>query len=399
MSGDIDIGSLVSEAYGEAETTGNDVASAGASAADAGGVGGAEAPPDGVAAGADPGASGSPRDGAADSPGEVESKGGRDEKGRFAPKTKDAAAKAKAPKEVAGAQSSAGVLPPLSSGDSLQAAPPPAEVIRAPASLTPSEREHFAKAPVEVQKAFARLDKEVRQTMQEAAPARKFQEEYQRAVIGPYQGMLQRAGLNPIQATQSAFNTIDQLINGTPESRAQVFHALMQAYPTSLEVLAAHIERGPQPQQQQQQTHQAMDPNAIVSQVLQAIDQRRGQAASARQEQEIQMFADNPANEFFGDVGHEMLAMLRAAKERRVELSMKDAYDRACRANPEVWEILQKRSKADAAKAATASTQQALRAASSVRSTPSSGASSQGSKRNESIRDVVAGSWDSLEGA
>lgn len=324
-------------------------------------------------------------------------KDGRDENGRFAPKAKDPAApavKTKAPKEVAGAPSSTGSTPPPSGGDSSPAEPaaPVAEAVRPPQSLNPAEREVFAKAPPEIQRALQRIDQTARQALSESAPARKFQQEFAQATHA-YQPMLQRAGLNPIQAVQSAFNTIDQLQSGTPQSRAQVFHALMQAYPTDLEALAVQIERGPQAQPQGQQP--PLNEEALMQKWEQRQEQKRLQASSARQEQEIQRFAEDPGNEFFGDVGHEMLAMLQAAKARRVELSLKDAYDRACRANPEVWDIVQKRSRAEAAKATTASTQQARLAASSVKSTPSTGASQVRPPRNH--REMVEAAWDALD--
>ena len=316
----------------------------------------------------------------------------RDAHGRFAKGT-EAQAKTQAPKNGALTQTTETTAkapigePPSSSGPPVPATTTPTH--RAPQSWSPAEREHFAKAPPEVQAAIARVDMEVRKVMQESAPARKFQQEFHQA-MAPFEPMLRAAGLDPIRGATSAFQTIQQL-QGPMAQRAQAIAGLIRNYGVDVAALATELDNPQQPQ---------VDPRTIAQQVeaavIQRFEQGRHQRATEAATREIESFAADPANEFFEDVYNEIAGIMDAAKARGVPMTLQDAYARATWANPEIRAILQKRAQAEAAKAATASTQQARIAASQVKSTPSTGASEL--RTPKSTRDVVEMAWDSLDG-
>jgi hypothetical protein len=145
-----------------------------------------------------------------------------------------------------------------------------------------------------------------------------------------------------------------------------------------------------------------MDPEAIARQVEERVNARWMQQTQQRSQHEgaqaVEQFqATNP--EFLDDVRQGMAVRMEMAAKAGRAVTLQEAYDSECWANPDVRTILQKRQQAEAAKAQTASTQQARIAASSVKSNPSTGASSNGaSKANGSYRDMVAAAWDTLEG-
>lgn len=388
-----DFRAMVESAYNEAEAAApnrdGDSGTSGAPPPDAAAAVGA-----GEAVGLD---SPAPRDEFGDGAGSSAAQRARDKAGRFAPKGQ-APKESQAPNQtqVQAKQGGEVATPAALDGEPpsvVGVAPVSPSTVKAPQSWTPAEREHFSKAPVEVQAAVDRREREVARALQEAAPSKKFEAEYRQA-MAPFEGMFRQSGVNPIQAAQSAFNTIAQLQQGSPEDRAQIFAGLMRSYPTNVNVLAEHIDK---PQQQQAQQ---MDPQAIVAQVraqiTQDMQQQRAESMQAKHKADVEAFVADPAHEFFQDVWADMAGLIDSAKARGATLSLKDAYQRAVWADPGLRDIMQSRAKAEAAKAMTASTQQARHAASSVKSTPSTGASPGPQPKN--IRDMVASVWDSLDG-
>ncbi len=389
-----DMRELVESAYNEAEASGGESAEAVPGDVAVGDAGLAEAPAGVAEASSDAGGSESAQ---------AKSDRARDEKGKFAPKpkTKEVAKNPAASKSAVVAEGGVGV-PPSSDASQLPAPVVAAEQVKAPQGLTPQEREVFSKSPPEIQKALARLDQSARQALMEAAPARKFQQEYAQA-IAPHEQMLRDAGFNnPMEAVQSAFGTIRQLRSGSPHEVAQALAGLAHMYgvkrfgPGFVEQFAGVFDAAPQQQQGQQAQ---MDPRTIAAQVREQVmrdfQSQRQQQHGERIRQDLQAFADNPENEFFADVAPTMTAIIQAAPPGQ-KVDVKDAYERAIWADPGIRDIMQKRAVAQAAKAATASTQQARNAASSVKSTPSTGASSLRTPKTD--RERVEAAYDTVYG-
>ncbi len=317
----------------------------------------------------------------------------RDEKGKFAPKPKESQAlKPAAPKTAAVAEGVAGALSPTG-GDS-QLSPPPAEALKAPQGWKPSAREQWAKLPPEVQAETVRRERETEAALREAAPAKRFHQEFGQA-IAPFEGMLRQSGFaNPIQAVQAAFQTINQLQTSDPRGRAQVFANLLKSYPADIETLAGLIDGAPQ--QAQQPAH--IDPRAIAAQVRQEVmndfQAQRQQQNEARISKDLEAFTADPKNEFFNDVAPVMAALIRSVPQGQ-KIDINAIYERAIWSDPGIRDIIQKRASQVAGKAATASTQQARIAASSVKSTPSTGASSIRAPKTDKER--VEAAWEALD--
>lgn len=390
---ELDVRSLVESAYNEAEAASGESAEAVSGDVAMGDAGVSEAAPGTAEASSDAGGS---------EQAQAKADRARDEKGKFATKskTKEVAQNPASSKTAAVAEGSVGV-PPVVDASQLSAPVVAAEVLKAPQGLTPLEREVFAKAPPEIQKALARLDQSARQALMESAPAKKLEAEFRQAVA-PHEQMLRESGFNnPMDAVQSAFGTIRQLRSGSPHEVAQTLAGLAHMYgvkrfgPGFVEQFAGVFDAGPQQQQQQAQ----MDPRTIAAQVRQEVMQdfqnQRQQANQARIAQELQAFEADPANEFFHDLVPLMTAIIQASPPDK-RPTVKEAYDRAALADPTIGAIMQKRANQVAAKATTASTQQARLAASSVKSTPSTGASSV--KAPKTMREMVEASYDATIG-
>lgn len=362
MSGDIR--EDIEAAIEHLETGGTDAGAAdgGDSGAVAAGVGATGGEGDGAAAAGD----GKP-DGAPAVAGRQ-----RDAHGRFAPG--GAGADAKAPPKLAAAAAPApapAVTPAAAAAP--QGKPPPAPdaapvaELRAPSSWKPAAREKWASVPPEAQQEILRLDKEVRQTMEQAAPAKRFAQEFQQTVA-PFEGMIRAEGSTPLKAVSNLLQTAAALRTAPPAHKAQLVAGLVRTYGIPIEALDAALV-GEQPQGGQGQGQPFQDPR--VDKLFARIEQAETQRTQAmRQQVDTELASFTATAEFLDDVRDDMADLILMASQRGVALSLQDAYNKAVAMNPELSKVLQQREAAKAAANAQASTQRTKAAASSVKSQP-----------------------------
>lgn len=302
----------------------------------------------------------------------------RDEVGRFAKGKGDEKKPDQAP-AAQKAQQKPVVPTPVRPTQAGAIAPPQpvaaAEPIKAPQSWKPAAREHFARLPPEVQAEVMRREKETAIALQESAPARKEVEAWRQAVA-PFEAQIRAEGGEPIQAVHSLLQTAAALRG---PNKVAVVANLIRSFGVPLQELDAALA-GEAPPPQGQQPAQFRDPrfDEFLGTLQQAQTQKR-QAQQQRAAADVQAFAKE--NEFFDDVRYEMQAFMTSAAERKVAMTLQEAYNRACWGNDEVRAILQQREAAKAANVQVASTQQARAAASSLKSQPTGGVGG-GSKPN-----------------
>lgn len=323
----------------------------------------------------------------------------RDEKGRFAAQAKEKAA-AKAAKASAVAPKSAEVAATGPAGGVRQAEQkqspgvPPSEhptstasEFKAPQSWKPSARELLAKAPAEVQQEVIRREREIAAALQEAAPDRKLAQDMRQA-LAPYEPSLRARGVDPMREVQGLLQTSHALAYAPPQQKAAIVAGIIQSFGVPIEELAAALE-GKAPQAQQQQ---AVDPHQLAQQieqrVLQNFQAQQQQAAKQRVAQEVTTFGQG--KEFYDKVRVRMGAIIQAEAAQGVELSLEDAYNQACWADPEVRKSIQQREADEQAKARKVSTQQARAASSSIKSRPAGPVSPQPQGRREMLSAVMS---------
>lgn len=236
------------------------------------------------------------------------------------------------------------------------------------------------------------MDREVVSTLREAAGAKRFAETFSQA-LAPYTGVLQAEGGNPVQTITGLLQTA-QALRG-PDKEA-VMARIIKQFGGNIEKLAAHLDGVAAPQGQQgQQPPEYRDPR--VDQLfgtLQQVAAQRQQATATKAQSDLDAFREKA--EFLDDVSGHMSVLLHDAAARGQGMTLQEAYERACWADPEVRVYFQRRQAAEAAKATTASTQQARQAALSVRSQPTG--SSPAPNSSGSTRDDVLAAMEQLEG-
>lgn len=310
----------------------------------------------------------------------------RDDKGRFAAKTKASKLTGPSGQQTPAPVNEASPLPV--DGATLPAQAKPAEPeVKAPQSWTPAEREHFAKAPLEVRQAIARRERDVQVAMQEHATAKKFHQEFQQTV-SPFAGMIQAEGGEPLGAVRNLLQTAAALRTAPPHHKAKLVADIVRQFGVPIDALDAHLAgEAPAANAQQQQ----FDPNTIAQrveqQILQRMQQTRAQSHAVEARQSVEAFKANA--EFLDDVKDDVADLIEVAARRGRALTLEQAYNQACKMHPEISKVLEQRQQSEQAKAQLASTQRAKTASVSVKSQPA-GVAAPGPKSIRSVMDEAA---------
>lgn len=249
---------------------------------------------------------------------------------------------------------------------------------RAPVSWRPDVREHWNKLPPDVKAEVARRETEMQRTLQETAEARKYADAINK-VIAPYEMFIRAENSNPLQAIDNMMATAARLRTAPAPDTAGLIASLVKQFGVGrfgnsfIEQLDSALA-GEVPQQ-----------NAGQAQIQQAIQQQLApmqqfmsqyQQAQAAQQQRLAQEAQSEVAtfisqaEFGNDVREEMADLLEVAQRRGRALSLQEAYQQACVANPRVRAVLEQRTKANAAQQLTGAAQRAKAAAVSVSGAP-----------------------------
>lgn len=273
--------------------------------------------------------------------------------------------------------------------DGMQAGPksgPKSQGERAPASWKPEAREHWAQLPEGVRAEVARRESEVARTLQESAEARKTAEAVMKT-IEPYQAFIKAENSNPLQAIDNLMSTAARLRTGTAPELAQLVAGIVNQYGTGrfgngfIEMLDSALA-GQTPRQDPQQAaidqvlNQRLAPmQSMLQQFQQAQQQQQQQLAQAAQS-EVATFLDKA--EFGNDVREDMADLLEAAQRKGQNMSLADAYKKACLMNDNVRAVLTQRMQAKGAQTSTQAAQKAKSAAVQV-----SGAAPRGAMKQD----------------
>lgn len=273
--------------------------------------------------------------------------------------------------------------------DGMQAGPksgPKSQAERAPASWKPEAREHWAQLPENVRAEVARRETEVARTLQETAEARKTAEAVMKT-IEPYQAFIKAENSNPLQAIDNLMSTAARLRTGTAPELAQLVAGIVNQFGTGrfgngfIEMLDSALA-GQTPKQDPQQLAMEQVLNQRLAPVQQMLTQFQ-QAQIAQQQQVAQAAQTEVATflekaEFGNDVREDMADLLETAQRRGQNLSLAEAYKKACLMNDNVRAVLTQRMQAKGAQSSTQAAQKAKSAAVQV-----SGAAPRGAMKQD----------------
>lgn len=258
----------------------------------------------------------------------------RDEKGRF--KASDAAAEGGGEGGSASEPAAAMEQKPAEQGE--DPPEPAASALTAPPSWSADAKAKFNELPPEVQREITRREAEVHKGFTQHDEQRTLGKTFQQ-VLAPHAAEFRAQGRNPVQEVTNML-AMDKFLRSAPiEQRVAVIHDIARGYGIDLANTPAPEPVDPQVAAMQQRL-----------QHLEGLTTQQQQEAQMRQHQAVistlQAFASDPANKHYDLVRQEMAVLL----EGGIAKDLKDAYDRACYANPTVRSMLQQ----EAAQAAEA---------------------------------------------
>lgn len=244
---------------------------------------------------------------------------------------------------------------------------PKQQADRAPASWRPETREHWAQLPEGVRAEVSRREAEVARTLQETAEARRTVDAVMKT-IEPYQAFIKAENSNPLQAIDNLMSTAARLRTGTAPELASLVAGMVNQFGVGrfgngfVELLdQALAGQTPKSDPQQAALDQALNQRLAP---LQNMYSQFQQAQQAQQQQAVQS-AQNQVSRFlakaeFGeDVREEMADLLEVAQRKGQNLTLQEAYKKACMLNDNVRSVLQQRKRAQGAQTQTQAAQRA----------------------------------------
>ena len=233
-------------------------------------------------------------------------------------------------------------------------------------------RSTWTKLPPEWRQHVAETHQRVQEVEQQFRPAVDFANRFMQT-IQPYQHAIQaETGGDPIAAVHGLMDTAARLRFGTPVEKAQTIAQIVKAYAVDIEALDGALAGIPM-----QQPQGGVDPMTVqqavqaqLAPLMQAAQARRAaqeQQTNAAVRTELQAFAADPKNEFFEDVRDLMADAIEVANRQGYDLSLADAYQRACLLHPEVGTVMMGRQRGQSAASLTQAATRAKAAAVSVK--------------------------------
>lgn len=289
----------------------------------------------------------------------------RDEGGRFAPKPAAPAADPKTP--------------------DLSAAPAPeaqAEPIRPPAAWSAPAKAKFATLDPEVQREIVKRETDVTRGFEERSAALKRFEPLDQA-IAPIRSRLALNGLDDASYVRALIGA-DEMLRGP--NKLQALAQVAQQYGIDLRALGQPGQQLPQGAQQHPEIQQLAHGLAQVQATLTQQQTAQQQSVQAQQQADIAAFARD--NIYFENVRPQVAALLRSGVP-----TLKEAYEQACWARPDIRPLVlaeqESARQAATAEAARQRASEARQAAGSITGAPAPGAVPNRSGPPPSVRESL----------
>jgi len=218
---------------------------------------------------------------------------------------------------------------------------------RPPSTWSAKGKASFSKLPKHIQdeiiKREADIGKGISMYKQAANYGRSIGE-----AIKPYEAMIRSENSDPIKTVQSLLNTAYRLRSGTPQQRGQLVMQIAQQYGADLsQYSSANAENTEN--QEIPELQQYLNPLQEKINNLEQVYASQQQAAQQQTQQEavtsIGSFQNqvdekgNIRNVHFDDVRNDMADLIESAERQGRQLSLEEAYETACWANPQIRSV------------------------------------------------------------
>lgn len=302
--------------------------------------------------------------------------------GRFAPKAQDAPAD---PKLTASPEGK-----PAPAVPEQKSVPEPSAVERPwltgaapPPGWSPTAKAEWQNLPQHVREAIGQRETQMQKGMEKI-------ERYKD--LDQYDSLARNSGTT-ISEAFGRYVSAEQALND-PKTRHQAFLWLFNEYDINP---AVFLEGQHQGQDAQPQTHQQVH-QGLPPEVIERLDRIEGMFTGQRTSavnSELARFAADPAHTYFHNVEDRMADLILLARQNGQEMSLQDAYESACWADPEIRTLLIKGQQEQTARQAAEAAEAAKRAAGSLPTgSPLNGARERASAGVNNRRADIAAAWD-----
>ena len=259
--------------------------------------------------------------------------------------------------------------------------------VKAPESWKPQARDAWTNVPAEARQEILRREREIVQTLQQTAGARKLAQDFV-STVSPFEMMIRAEGADPLTATRELFGQAAILRIGTPAQKAQLVASVVKRFNVPIQDLDAALVGEQIPDEEGKLAQMLERHLAPVKQFMSTIDQtrqQREQKLDGEVDNEIETFANDKANEFFYDVKDDMADIMEMSARRGQTLTLKQAYDRALKTNDSIQETLNKRKQ-----------EQVRQARAAGGTLPSRGATPDTPTKGDDLRSDLLSAFDSI---
>lgn len=283
--------------------------------------------------------------------------------------------------------------------DSDKPSTPPDDGLKPPIGWDPSTREEWGKLPASVRKAVANREAEVNKVLQNTAEARRTQE-YMGRVTSTFGGVMAAEGYkSPAEAIEGVLQTVSQLRLGTAAQKATILADLVGRYGVDIgmldEALAGSAPSGdPTSLNFEKMLDERLAPITQTLQGFSNSQQTQMQVARDKSASDLEEFSKTA--EFLQDVRFDMADIIDLATKRGQQLTIQQAYDKACALNPQVSAVMAKRAEAKKLADAQKDIDAKKNASSSINGKPSGDSDSK--PKNLSLHDEISNIWDQATG-
>lgn len=265
----------------------------------------------------------------------------------------------------------------------------------APVGWKDKAAEQWKNVPREAQEHILNREREVNVLLQQTAQARKVAKDFSDA-MGRYRPALEQMGFrDPISAVNGVMQAVISMRSGSTQERANAVARVIKDFGIDINALDEALVSGgvSSPEQDTSRFEQLLDSRlAPVNQLMTQLEQyqyQQQQEAESATHNEVQKFINE--NEFGNMVRNDMADLLDMAAARGQQMTLKEAYDKACIMNPEISQKLEQKREQARQQQALEARQRKQHAASSVRGVQ--GGVSSG-KPAETIADALNEAWD-----
>ena len=213
-----------------------------------------------------------------------------------------------------------------------------------PVGLSPAAREAWKDTPEAVRKDISKREADYERGIEKhRADSARAQQMDQ--VLAPFQQYLaMNGGAGP--TINTLLQTGTHLQTGSPIQKAEMIAQLISQFGVDVSTLDnVLVGKAPPPEQQQQTEVQSAIDQAVApyQQFMGQFQQQpppQQETFNAGITSDIDTFSADPKNEFYKDVRMDMADLLDMAAKRGEEMSMDQAYDRACHMRPDIRQII-----------------------------------------------------------